>query len=43
VIERENLEDIPLEIVKEKFGELGYYWGDIQSVLADMLEELDEQ
>jgi hypothetical protein len=42
-IEWEKLEDVPLEIVKERFGELGGYWRSIQSVLKDMLPELDDQ
>jgi len=42
-IERENLEGVPLDTVKELFGELEGYWKSIRSVLEDMLGELDRQ
>ena len=42
-IEREDLSDMPLDMVKNLFGELEGFWRSIQSVLEDMLGELDEQ
>ncbi len=43
VIEREDLEDVPLDTVKSLFGELEGHWHNIQSILADMLHGLDEK
>jgi hypothetical protein len=42
-IEREDLSDTPLGVVKSLFDELEGYWRSIKSVLKDMLPELDEQ
>jgi len=42
-IERENLSDVPLDVVKGHFDELERRWRNIQGVLKDMLPELDDQ
>jgi len=42
-IEREDLSNVPLDTVKSLFGEVEGYCTNIQSVLSDMLSELDEQ
>ena len=42
-IEREDLEDVPLDVVKSHFDELEGYWHSIQSILADMLPGLSDQ